>query len=360
MLNLSNCSFEWKAVKHIAAALGDMPRLTDLILADNPALGRSAKLWSRYLRQMHHIETLNLSSCSFQMTTFEHVASVLSDMPGLTGLILADNKELGRSSNSWLRFLKQMRHMQTLNLSSCSLQWTDVEHIASSVADLTGLTDLILVDNTALGGSAEKWSGYLPQMTHIQTLNLGYCSLEGVDVHHIASSTGTMPELTNLIHGGNIALGGSARSWSHHILEMRYIQTLNLSNCLLQVEDIEHIALNTGNNPRLANLILSGNSALGGTADLWSHSLSQMRHIKLLNLTNCSLQCTDVEHIASSAGSMLRLTDLILAGNTALGGSALTWSRYLPRMTQVKTLDVSYCSLQSKDITHIASSVGDM
>ena len=108
-------------MKHIAVSLSDMPTLVELNLSGNKALGGSAISWSPHLKQMKHLQKLHLSDCSLTGEDMKHIAVSLSDMPTLVELNLSGNKALGGSAISWSPHLKQMKHLQKLHLSDCSL-----------------------------------------------------------------------------------------------------------------------------------------------------------------------------------------------------------------------------------------------
>ena len=82
--------------------------------------------------------------------------------------------------------------------------------------------------------------------------------------------------------------------------------------CSLVCNDIEHIANALSEMTNLTNLYLSGNSSLGGSANVWSRYLCHMIHIKVLHLGGCSLVCNDIEHIANALSEMTNLTNLSL------------------------------------------------
>ncbi|XP_038053936.1 uncharacterized protein LOC119726353 [Patiria miniata] len=415
-LNLSNCTLRWTDIKHIASALDNMPSLTDLILTDNPALGVSTEKWSRYLlrvKQKHtldlsnssltwedidtisvvldhiptltnlnltgntalgrsadlsaknllrftNLQTLNLSNCTLQGTDIEHIASALSGIPTLTNLSLASNTALGGLANLWAENLLRFTNIQTLNLSNCTLQWTDIEHIASVISGIPTLTNLSLAGNTALGGSANLWAMNLLRFRNLQTLNLSNCTLQWTDIKRIAWASGAMPRLTNLILTDNPALGVSTEKWSHYLLRVKQKDTLDLSNYSLTWEDIDMICVVLDRIPTLTNLNLTSNTALGESANLWAKNCLRFTKIQTLNLSDCTLQLTDFEHIASVLSGILTLTNLSLAGNTALGGSANVWAKNLLRFTNLQTLNLSNCTLQWTDIEHIALAVGTM
>ena len=185
-------------MKHIAVSLSDMPTLVELNLSDNKALGGSAISWSPHLKQIKHLQKLHLRDCSLRAEDMKHIAVSLSDMPTLVELNLSDNKALGGSAISWSPHLKQMKHLQTLHLCDCSLRAEDMKHIAVSLSDMPTLVELDLTCNKPLGGSAISWSPHLKQMKHLQKLELSDCFLTGEDMKHIAMSLSDMPTLAEL------------------------------------------------------------------------------------------------------------------------------------------------------------------
>ncbi|XP_038045881.1 NLR family CARD domain-containing protein 4-like [Patiria miniata] len=353
-LEISYCKLKITDIEHIALSVSDMPTLTNLSLAGNTELGRSAGRWAKNVSQFTYIQTLNLSNCTLQWTDIEHIASAVSDMPSLTVLILTDNTELGRSAGRWAKNVSQFTYIQTLNLSNCTLEWTDIEHIAWAAGDMPRLTDLILTDNPALGASTEEWSRYLFRVKQKHTLDLSNSSLTWKDIDTISIVLDHIPALTILNLTSNTALGGSAEMWAKNSLQYTNIQTLNLSNCTLQWTDIEHIASVISGIPTLTNLSLAGNTSLSESSDYWTKNLLRFTNIQTLSLSHCTLQWRDIENIALAVSDMPRLTNLILTDNPALGASTEKWSRYLFRVKEKHTLDLSNSSLTWKDVDTIS------
>ena len=294
-LHLICCVLTDEDMKHIAVSLSDIPTLVELYLSGNGALGGSA-IWSPHLKKMKHLQKLHLSWCSLRDEDMKHIAVSLSDMPTLVELDLLGVKALGGSAKSWSPHLKKMKHLQKLDLIYCSLTDEDMEHIAVSLSDMPTLAELDLSYNT-LGGSA-IWS-HLKQMKHLQKLHLSDCSLKDDDMKHIAVSLSDMPTLVELDLPVNKALGGSAKSWSPHLKQMKHLQKLDLSYCSLTDEDMEPIAVSLSDMPTLAELDLSSDKALGGSA-IWSPHLKKMKHLQRLHLICCSLTDEDMKRIAVS------------------------------------------------------------
>ncbi|XP_038060441.1 uncharacterized protein LOC119731339 [Patiria miniata] len=229
------------------------------------------------------------------------------DMPRLTDLSLADNQALGESAESWAQNLTKLRNIKTLNLSNCSLQWTHIEGIASAVSELPSLTDLILTDNPALDVSTEKLSRYLLRVKQKHTLDLSNSSLTWnfYTISCVMFVCNNIPTLTNLSLADNLALGGSAELWANTLSQLKNIEMLNLSNY------IEHIASAVGVMPRLTDLILAYNTALSKSVELWAKELPKMKHLHRLDLSGCDLTPSDVEHIDSAARDMPSLAKVV-------------------------------------------------
>ncbi|XP_038045852.1 NACHT, LRR and PYD domains-containing protein 3-like [Patiria miniata] len=297
-------------------------QVTDLCIKGDQTLGSRAIEWAPYIKHLTSLNTLEISDCNLQFTDIGHIASSVGDMPRLTDLILTDNPGLGLSTEKWSRYLLRVKQKQTLDLSNFSLTLEDVSTISVVLDHIPALTNLILAGNTALGESAEKWAKNLSRFTNIQTLNLSNCD---------------MPKLTDLILTGNPALGESTEKWSRYLLRVKQKHTLDLSNFSLTLEDvnIEDIVSAVSNpydlkdlfgfdsrEARPTDLILTDNPALGASTEKWSRCLLRVRKEHTLDLSKFLLtwKDVDIECIAATAGVMPNLTDLALSDNNSFHG----------------------------------------
>ena len=161
-------------------------------------------------------------------------------------------------------------------------------------------------------GSVDLFALALSNMTNIQTLILDDCSLSGSDLKTIVLSLKDNTCLNELRLNGNTMLGGTASQWAPHIQHLKTLRTLSIGYCNIQPEDMEHITKIVRESKTVCEVSFHGNEALGGTAEIWSRYLCHMIHIKVLNLGDCSLVCNDIEHIANALSKMTNLTDLDL------------------------------------------------
>ncbi|XP_038044998.1 NLR family CARD domain-containing protein 4-like [Patiria miniata] len=157
------CQLQSTDIEHIASAVHDMPKLTALNLPANMTLSESNDLWAKELPKMMHLNKLDLSWCDLTQSDIPHIASAVGDMPKLTDLDLGINETLGGCAAVWAKELPKMMHLNELNLCSCNLTRSDIPHIASAVGNMPRLTDLNLVGNGALYGW-DKLQSFFPSL----------------------------------------------------------------------------------------------------------------------------------------------------------------------------------------------------
>ncbi|XP_038044882.1 NLR family CARD domain-containing protein 4-like [Patiria miniata] len=200
----------------------------------------------------------------------------------------------------------------------------------------------------------------LGYMENLRKLRLYCCPLVKGELEKILSSLKCNYLLTSLYIEKCNTLGGRAVEWAPHIKHLTSLEKLEISLCGLQSTDIEHIASAAHDLPKLTGLDLDSNKTLGGSTDMWAKELSKMTHLNKLDLSFCDLTQSDIPHIASAVGDMPRLTDLDLGSNKSLGGCAAFWAKELPKLKHLNKLSLSYCNLTQSDIPHIAWAVGNM
>ena len=172
---------------------------------------------------------------------------------------------LGSTASQWASHIQHLKNLRTLSICYCNIQPEDMEHIMKNVSKSKIECEVRFFRNKALGGTAEIWSRSLCLMIHIKKLYLGYCSLVCNDIEHIANALSEMTNLTNLTDLSlwrNLSLGGSANVWSCYLCLMIHIKELDLGDCLLVCNDIEHIANVSSEMTNLTNLSLWRNSSL--------------------------------------------------------------------------------------------------
>ncbi|XP_038050719.1 NLR family CARD domain-containing protein 4-like isoform X2 [Patiria miniata] len=184
-LGLRRCSLNGQDMKDIADSLRELPNLGELDLSVNH-LGGTAALWCMHLKQFKSLRKLVLNGCSLNGQDMKHVAESLGDLPNLVDLDLSWNTLSGTAA-LWHKHLNQLKSLTELDLGGCSLNGQDIKHVAESLVDLPSLGHLSLYQND-LRGTAALWCMEVKQLLHLQRLNLRICSLTEDDKNHIDES----------------------------------------------------------------------------------------------------------------------------------------------------------------------------
>ncbi|XP_022108270.1 NLR family CARD domain-containing protein 4-like isoform X3 [Acanthaster planci] len=212
-----------RSIKDIAFAMTAMTNLHDAKFIDNTANENTHVLKS--LRHLPNLVSLSLCDIQFDVTT------------------------------SWRMHLKELKPLQELDVSSSSLNGQDMVHVAESIKYLPNLVSLDVSLNK-LVGTAASWGMYLKELKPLQRLNLSYCSLNGKDMVHVAESVKDLPNLVSLDVSLN-QIVGTAASWGMHLKELKPLQRLNLRNCSLNGQDMVHVAESVKDLPNLVSLDVS-------------------------------------------------------------------------------------------------------
>ncbi|XP_071790625.1 NLR family CARD domain-containing protein 4-like [Asterias amurensis] len=351
VLHLNDCSLTAAVV---AAVLSHRCGLTELAVANNEALGGCAKLWCHHLRYMTRLHKLDMSGCLLRGDDLKYVAYSLCELPGFTNLVLKENNTLAIGGHEpALSHLRLLKHLEKLDMSSCSLTGKHVAHISESPNDLPNLVELKLFKNKNLGSCAAVWSSQLRYLEKLQKLFIGGCSLIDVDMVHVAKSLCGLTNLEELQLIGNTSLGACAATWAHSLRHLKRLKILGMRFCSLTGEDMGYVTDSLGFLPMLTVLILDGNMALGNSVDLWSGQLKNLKSLKELEMGKCALTGPDMEHVCQ----LPNLVELRLPSNPKLGGSASTWASHLSNLENLQKFDLGFCAMTGKDMPCILDAI---
>ncbi|XP_071810417.1 NLR family CARD domain-containing protein 4-like [Asterias amurensis] len=329
-LSLQSSSLTAANTNQILSSMATPSTLTELDLSGNEALGGSVSLLAPQLMKLKRLKRLHLLGCLLVAKDVSPIAKSMGDTP--VDLDVSLNRALGGCASNWGPELGKMECLQDIHLRDCSLQGTDIEHIAVALSGVSTLVSLDLSNNHALGGSAPL--GALKKMNHLKELTLAGCNLTGDDIEPIAESVSELPNLTHLVLSNNEALGRHESSWDLHLKKMKHLKELSLVGCYLTGDDMGPIAESVSDMPNLNHLNLRANGALGGCATLWAQHLKKMNHLRELSLAGCNLEDVDMEPIAESVSDMPNLIHLDLSLNYSLIDCASSSAQHLKLMTK--------------------------
>ncbi|XP_022110584.1 leucine-rich repeat-containing protein 31-like [Acanthaster planci] len=221
----------------LALSMGGLENLTDLDLSHNKDLSGNAKTWASCLKTLTHLRSLEMQDCGTESRDVKYLAKAISEMGNLMDCNFSGSQvELDvSSSDSLIRLTIRSGSFRTGDIGE------DMADILQSLCNRVDLVSLILENIYGLSDSVTLWTPVLSKLTHLEELELYGCSLQSTDIEHLAVALSQMPALRELSLKDNWSLGGSAESWAPSLEKLRYVRHLNLDNCALTEEDMRHI-----------------------------------------------------------------------------------------------------------------------
>ncbi|XP_038077600.1 uncharacterized protein LOC119745363 isoform X2 [Patiria miniata] len=387
----SSCStLTGKGIDLMGMQASNIFTLVDLDLSGSTLSGSGESL--KLLQPMKHLQKLSLDVCNLSNQDFVHVASLVGQMGNLdrccvdgtfrvrpsgrgirltmkchsfSGRDMADIlKEMANrtdlvevildridgvsgSAATWAPHLKQLRHLERLLLQDCSLQSADLEPIVASLSEVATLVELNLSSNKSLRGSGASWS-HLQSLTQLRKLKLDFCSFCSEDLIHLAAVVGSIGSLMYCCIDNTFWVNQTSAG----------IKVVMMS-CPLDAAEVIEVFKALSIRIDLVQLVVGDIHGLSGSSASWAPHIQQLRHLKKLELKNCSLQSTDVEEIVESVRQMPTLVELDLSKNESLRNSGALWDQ-IQCMTNLKKLRLVACNLSMEDMKYLAASVGSM
>ncbi|XP_038053515.1 uncharacterized protein LOC119725958 isoform X2 [Patiria miniata] len=363
-LSFTSCNLNAEDIPHIASSVGKMPNLANLNLSSNKVLGGNAGTWAASLQTKTHLFRVQPYDSGMQLIigwlslTSEDFASILesfSNRRDLVSLKLDGIHGAGGSAGIWTIPLQNLTGIRELGLRNCSLQSTDIKHLAAALGQMPNLAVLNLKGNYDLGGmmTSQTWAASLPLMIHLKKLDMTDCNMGddhwgmSYNLKYIAKSVSVMGNLVHFDFSGELG-------------EMRVqpcgngIQLI-IKGFSLTGKDMADILQSFSNRRDLVSLIVRD---ICGSANIWTPPLQNITHLKELRLTHCSLQSTDIEPLAAAVSRMPTVESLSLVGSCSLSGSAKTWAPSLKQIKHVSSLKFGGCALTEEDKKHISEAWG--
>ena len=194
----------------------------------------------------------------------------------------------------------------------------------------------------------------------LKTLNISYCGIDDQGMMSLASALEMNGSLEELNLSGNITVTGIGHmALGESLKRNRGLKTLNISYCDIGDQGMKSIASALEMNGSLEELDLSRNHAVTGVGLMaLGESLKSNGALKTLNISYCDIDDQGMKSLASALEMNGSLEELDLSENDAVTGIGLTaLGESLKRNRGLKTLDISYCSIDDQGMKSIASAL---
>ena len=246
-------------------------------------------------------------------------------------------------------------------LSNCSLNEYRVSFLVKELSSRS-LKPLLTLDlsKDILSDGVVHIAEILRHSNCFKTLNISYCGIDDQGMKSLASAFEMNGSLEELNWRGNLAGTGIGHMMLGESLKRnRGLKTLNISDCDIDDQGMKSLASALNMNGSLQMLDLSWNRAVTGIGFMaLGESLKRNRGLKTLDISDCSIDDQGMKSLASALEMNGSLEELDLSGNrvvTGIGFMALGES--LKRNRGLKTLDISYSSIDDQGMKSLASAL---
>ena len=307
------------------------------------------------LRHSKCFKTLSISCCSIGDQVMKSLASALEMNGSLEELDLSGNRAVTDIGLTTLgESLKRNRGLKTLDVSDCGIDDRGMKSLASALEMNGSLEELNLRGNNAVTGDGFMALGAL------KTLDISFCSIDDQGMKSIASALEMNGSLEELYLSWNDAVTGiGLMALGESLKRNRGLKTLNVSDCSISYQSMKSLASALEMNGSLRELNLSENPVvtdIGLTA--LGESLKRNGALKILDISHCCIDDQGVTSLASALEMNGSLEELNLSRNRAVTGIGLmALGESLKRNRGLKSLDVSYCSIDDQGVKSIASAL---
>ena len=362
-LNISYCGIDDQGVKSLASAIEMNGSLEELNLSGNDAVtGIGHMALGESLKRNKTLKTLNISSCGIDDQGMKSLASALEMNGSLEELNLTGNDAVAGIGHMALgESLKRNKTLKTLNISSCGIDDQGMKSLASALEMNGSLEELNLTGNDAVTGIGHMALGEsLKRNKTLKTLNISSCGIDDQGMKSLASAlemNGSLEEMN--LSGNRVGTGIGYMALGESLKRNRGLKTLNISYCDIDEQCMKSLASAFEMNSSLAVLDLSWNNAVTGIGLMaLGESLKRNRGLKTLNISHCGIDDQGMKSLASALEMNGSLEELDLGWNDAVTGIGLTaLGESLKRNRGLKSLNISYCSIDDQGVESLASAL---
>ncbi|KAM4041821.1 leucine-rich repeat-containing protein 31 [Anomaloglossus baeobatrachus] len=188
-----------------------------------------------------------------------------------------------------------------------------------------------------------------------QFINLNNCGLTATGLKELGSLMQFLTDAEEIDLSWNELLGGSMTLLTPHFGHVSSLRILSLSNCGLTADDAGALGEALQLIPNLQALDLSWNNDLGGALSRLTQHFTTKCELKSLNLTECSLKAEDGDALAQAISKMAKIEFLELSENREIGSTMKNIAEELKNCSCLWTLKLRSTCLHQDSIRHLSA-----
>ena len=329
----------------IAKAVSRLHDHTELDLSGNHVTDKSASI--TLIQKAASMKSLNICSCGIQIDT--EIAEAVSSLPDHTQLDLSGNQVTDKAV--CITLIHKAASMKSLSMSNCGIK-IDTE-IADVVSKLPDHTQLDLSGNEMSNIKPDLLPRVLTYMKKQEIINIKRWGIT-VDVKIVrAMSKLTKLKGINIIFPKGKLTSQAAAEFSHTVSCMPHLQVLNLVGCDISKDAAVALTYNLSKKcPQLEILSLSNNNLSSIMEEAVEH-IQQMKNLKELYLSNCGVAVALTDNLFKHC-SQLKVVNL---SNSNLSAGMQESVKPLQMMKNLEKLFLSNCGISNDIIVALTDSL---
>ena len=246
-------------------------------------------------------------------------------------------------------------------LSNCSLDEYRVSFLVKELSSRS-LKPLLTLDLSKdnLSDGVVHIAEILRHSNCFKTLDISRCGIGDEGMKSLASALEMNGSLEELVLSGNRAVTGiGLMALGESLQRNGGLKTLDISYCSIDDKGMKSLASALEMNGSLEELNLRGNDAVTGIGHMaLGESLKRNRTLKTLNISYCSIDDQGMKSLASALEMNGSLEELDLTWNPAVTGIGyMALGESLKRNRGLKTLNISQCCIDGQGVKSLASAL---
>ncbi|XP_028289814.1 leucine-rich repeat-containing protein 31 [Gouania willdenowi] len=354
-LSVSHCDLTSTELLELALLLQFLPQLDQVDASWNELIGGSLMALTSHLQHVGGVRTLKLCSCRLNNDDITALGEALSSLPHLELLDLSWNSSVGGGALKGL-LGKVPPTLKELHLLDCRLTAADASVLGRILCSVPGLRVLDTSCNPRLAQEVEAFKELADGLSHspsLSELRFHSCGLTGDSMDALSGPLRCSLSLRHLDLSCNKHLATHLGRLTPHLWNLTHLQSLDLHQCSLSLTDLQHLIQVLPLLTALTEFDVSSNQEVGGVVNqlVSALSLTQMRRFPL---NNCSIT---QESYTSLALVVPYLCSVDVSWSKVVGGRLPLLLDAL-QLSVIQELRLCSCDLTTSDLLHLASVSG--
>ncbi|KAJ8279272.1 hypothetical protein COCON_G00063380 [Conger conger] len=353
-LNLGHCDLTATDILELATLLPFLSQLEEIDLSWNDLIGGSLKAFPAQVRHVARLRRLRLSSCRLKAEDLTALGETLNYLPLLEVVDLSWNAGVGGNLQRLLSGFQPGSTLKELHLVECQLTAADAHALGGAMNILPSLELLDLSANRLLEGGIGELAPQLKGNSGLKVLRMHMCGLRQDSLLMLGKALQFLPALEQLDLSCNQGVSGGFAQVSAHLTQLTHLRNLDLHQCSLKEEDVQALVQVVPSLGDLKVLDLSSNKKVGGLGQVLFPALPLTR-LKTLSMNGCCLTEESYRSLASAVQSQGQLESLGLSWNKCVGGNLRQLLQALQPGSHLQQLRLASCGLTTEDLLQLAS-----